>query len=122
MPDMTSNPRTYSDTRIAHGPILFISGQVPIADDGGVPADITAQCNLVLDKIEANLASHGLDWSAAVKLTYFLCDIADLQPFREVMLARLPEPRPAASLVEVGNLIDPRFRIEIEAIADLAAR
>jgi 2-iminobutanoate/2-iminopropanoate deaminase len=57
-----------------------------------------------------------------VKLTYFLRDINDLQPFRDVMLAELPAPRPAASLVEVSNLIDPRFRIEIEGVADLGAR
>jgi enamine deaminase RidA (YjgF/YER057c/UK114 family) len=29
----------------------------------------------------------------------------------------LPHPRPAASLVEVSALVDPRFRVEIEATA-----
>jgi enamine deaminase RidA (YjgF/YER057c/UK114 family) len=119
---VTSTPRTYSDTRTAHGPLLFISGQVPIEDDGTVPPDITGQTLLVLDKIEAHLAAHGLDWSAVVKVTYFLRHIDDLQRFREAVLAKVPAPRPAASLVEVGNLIDPRFRIEIEAIADLSAK
>lgn len=116
---VTSTPRTFTDTRTAHGPLLFISGQVPMADDGTVPADISGQTLLVLDKIKAHLAAHDLDWNAVVKVTYFLRDINDLQPFREVVLANVPEPRPAASLVEVSNLIDPRFRIEIEAIADL---
>lgn len=116
---VTSNPRTYSDTRTATGPLLFISGQVPVADDGTVPGDIAAQTRLVLRKIEAHLAAQRLDWDAVVKVTYFLRDIGDLRSFREAVLAELPEPRPAASLVEVSNLIDPRFRIEIEAIADL---
>ncbi len=119
---VTSTPRTYSDTRAANGPLLFISGQVPIADDGTVPEDITGQTLLVLGKIEAHLAAHHLDWSAVVKVTYFLRYIDDLQPFRDAVLAELPAPRPAASLVEVSNLIDPRFRIEIEAIADLGAK
>jgi 2-iminobutanoate/2-iminopropanoate deaminase len=119
---VTSTPRTYTDTRTAHGPLLFISGQVPIADDGTVPVDITGQTLLVLGKIEAHLAAHDLDWGAVVKVTYFLRDINDLQPFRDVVLAKLPVPRPAASLVEVSNLIDPRFRIEIEGIADLSAK
>jgi 2-iminobutanoate/2-iminopropanoate deaminase len=119
---VTPTPRVYSDTRTANGPLLFISGQVPIADDGTVPADIAGQTLLVVGKIEAHLAAHGLDWGAVVKLTYFLRDINDLQPFRDVMLAELPAPRPAASLVEVSNLIDPRFRIEIEGVADLGAR
>lgn len=122
MPSVTSNQRTYTDTRTANGPLLFISGQVPTADDGGVPADITGQTLLVLGKIETLLAAHDLDWSAVVKVTYFLRDINDLQTFRGVLLAKLPTPRPAASLVEVSNLIDPRFRIEIEATADLGAK
>lgn len=122
MPSVTSTQRTYTDTRTANGPLLFISGQVPTADDGAVPADITGQTLLVLDKIENLLAAHDLDWSAVVKVTYFLRDINDLQPFRGVLLAKVPTPRPAASLVEVSNLIDPRFRIEIEATADLGAK
>ncbi|WP_344482418.1 RidA family protein [Glycomyces endophyticus] len=118
---MTQTPRTYSDTRTASGPLLFISGQIPLREDGTVPEDVTEQTGLVLAKIAAHLDTHGLDWAAVVKVTYFLRDIGDLRPFREAVLAAVPEPRPAASLVEVSNLVDARFRIEIEAIADLGA-
>ncbi|WP_197717144.1 RidA family protein [Glycomyces terrestris] len=119
---MTSNPRTFTDTRIAYGPLLFISGQVPVADDGAVPPDIAGQTALVFAKIAGHLAAHDLDWNAVVKVTYFLRDIGDLQAFREAALAALPAARPTASLVEVSALIDPRFLIEIEAVADLGAR
>jgi len=34
-----------------------------------------------------------------------------------IQAARYPHPRPAASLVEVSALVDPRFRVEIEATA-----
>lgn len=107
----------YQHTRIASGKTLYISGQTPITAEGHVPEDIGGQAALVMDKISALLASHGLDLSHVVKVTYFLTDISELGAFREALETLLPEPRPAASLVEVSKLIDPRFRVEIEAIA-----
>ena len=52
-----------------------------------------------------------------MKVTYFLTDIGDLAAVRAALDEVLPHPRPAASLVEVSGLVDPRFRVEIEATA-----
>jgi 2-iminobutanoate/2-iminopropanoate deaminase len=112
-------PATFSMTRVAKGPLLFVSGQTPALPDGSVPEGAAVQTRVVLDKIEALLAEHEAGWPAVVKVTYFLRDIADLGAVRKVLLDVLPEPRPAASLVEISALIDPRFVVEIEAIADL---
>ena len=48
-------------------------------------------------------------------------DLADLDTVRAELLERLPEPRPAATLVEVSGLVDPTFLVEIDAVADLGA-
>jgi 2-iminobutanoate/2-iminopropanoate deaminase len=82
----------------------------------------TPQVRLVLDNIAAVLAEHGVGWDAVVKLTYYLRDIANLAALRRVLIEVLPEPRPAATLVEISGLIDDRFAIEIDAIADLSLR
>jgi 2-iminobutanoate/2-iminopropanoate deaminase len=111
----------FSHTRVAAGPTLYVTGQTPAGPGGEVPDGIVAQTRAVLAKIAALLAEHGLGWPAVVKLTYYLCDIADLAEVREVLFATLPEPRPAATLVEISALIDPRFRVEIDAIADLGS-
>jgi 2-iminobutanoate/2-iminopropanoate deaminase len=116
---MTELPRTFSPARVARGPLLFVSGQVPMDVEGRVPEGIVDQTRLVLANIEGQLAAHDAGWDAVVKVTYFLRDLADLAPFREVLLSVLPQPRPAASLVEVSGLIDARFRVEIEAVAEL---
>jgi 2-iminobutanoate/2-iminopropanoate deaminase len=107
-------------TRLARGPLLFVSGQTPVADDGTVPAGAEAQTRVVLDRIHELLVENGVEWEAVVKVTYFLRDIGDLAAVRQVLVDVLPEPRPAASLVEVSGLIDPRFLVEIEAVAELA--
>lgn len=114
---VTDTSPVYSGSRIASGALVFISGQLPIDVDGTVPGDITSQTRLVLDNIETELAAHDLDWTAVVKLTYFLRDINDLESVRDVLRATLPQPRPAASLVEIGNLVNPHCRLEIEAVA-----
>lgn len=113
---------TYSQTRIARGPLLFISGQVPISADGTVAEhDITAQTHAVLDRIESLLAEHDLTLESVVRITTFLTRIEDLSGVREVLLGRLPDPKPASTLAQVTALIDPRFLIEIDAVATLDA-
>lgn len=116
---MTDRSRIFTDTRVARGPLLFISGQVPRTADGEVPESIVDQVRLVAANIGAHLAANGVGWESVVKVTYFLRDLADLATLREQMLEVLGDSRPTASLVEVSGLVDPRFRLEIEATAQL---
>lgn len=118
---MTDSSAVFSRSRTATGRLVFVSGQLPVDVDGTVPGDITSQTRLVLDNIASVLAEHGLDLTAVVKVTYFLCDINDLEAVRAVLREVLPQPRPAASLVEVANLVNPHCKLEIEAIAQANA-
>jgi len=99
------------------GGFLFVSGQTPLTESGEVPDDAGGQATVVIDKIAAILAEAGAGLADVVKVTYFLTDIGDLAAVRASLDAVLPHPRPAASLVEVSALVDPRFRVEIEATA-----
>ena len=96
---------------------MFVSGQTPLLPDGTVPDGVAQQADVVVEKIGSALDAVGLTLGSIAKVTYFLTDIADLPDLRAALDAVLPHPRPAASLVEVSALIDPRCRIEIEAIA-----
>jgi 2-iminobutanoate/2-iminopropanoate deaminase len=109
----------YSMSRVATGPTLYVAGQVPSTGDGSVPESAAEQTGVILGKIHAILSEHGVDWGAVVKLTYFLRDLGDLADVREVLREVLPHPRPATTLVEISGLVDPRFRVEIDAVADL---
>jgi 2-iminobutanoate/2-iminopropanoate deaminase len=108
----------FSMARVAQGPTLYVSGQTPALPDGSVPAGAEAQTRVVLDKIAAILNEHGLGWAAVVKLTYYLCDIGDLGALRTALFDVLPEPRPAATLAVISGLVDSRFVVEIDAVAD----
>ncbi|WP_017545989.1 RidA family protein [Nocardiopsis prasina] len=112
--------RTYSDALLADGPLLFVSGQTPVAPDGDVAGDAGGQTRQIFRNMEAVLARHGADLTHVVKLTYYLRHITDLDEFRSALLDSLPgEHRPAATLVEVSGLVDPRFHVEIDAVACL---
>ena len=113
-------PNTYSDALRADGPLLFVSGQVPLAPDGGVAGDAGGQTRQIFRNMAAVLARHGADLGHVVKLTYYLRHISDLDEFRSALLDSLTGGhRPAASLVEVSGLVDPRYLVEIDAVACL---
>ena len=118
---VTQPSAVFSAARVAKGPTLYVSGQTPALPDGSVPDGAEAQTRVVLDKIAAILGEHGLGWASVVKLTYYLCDIGDLGALRTVLFEVLPEPKPAATLAVVRGLVDFRFLVEIDAVAELSA-
>jgi len=73
----------------------------------------TAQCFLNLGQI---LAAAGARWEDVIKYTLFTTDIQRFHA--ETLELRMPFfcGSPAATLVEVSRLIDPRMLIEIEAV------
>ncbi|GLU46587.1 RidA family protein [Nocardiopsis ansamitocini] len=113
--------KSYSPAVVADGPLIFVSGQVPEAEDGSVrEGDAIAQARQVLRNLEAALEPHGADRRHIVKLTYYLRHIADLAALRSVLAEFLVHhPRPAATLVEVSGLLDSRYLLEIDAVAVL---
>jgi len=125
MPDVITRPdgmpptNGYSHVAIAHGEVVFISGQVPVDADGEVvSADPSAQVEQVFTNLRTALAAAGLDFSHVVKLTYYLVDLADLAVVREVRDRFIDVERPpASSLIQVAGLVSPAFRVEIDAVA-----
>ena len=103
------------------GRLVVISGQVPAGPDGQIvgAGDPAAQIRQVFTNLATALAAAGATLAHVVKLTVFLTDLADLAVFREVRDEFLAGggPPPASTLVQVAGLINPDFRVEIEALA-----
>ena len=118
-PEGLSAANGYSHVAIA-GPLIFVSGQVPVLADGTVIGadDVEAQVDQVFQNIACALAAAEVGWWQVVKLTYYLTDIADLVTVREVRdrYIDLSAP-PASTLVQVSALVNPAFRVEIDAVA-----
>jgi enamine deaminase RidA (YjgF/YER057c/UK114 family) len=97
--------------------LVFVSGQVPVAPDGTIADSLAEQADRVYANLVAVLAAKGIPPSNIVKLQTFVT--AD-DPYGVVRRARekyLGEHRPASTAVEVKRLVDPRWKIEIDAVA-----
>ncbi|MEV4703889.1 RidA family protein [Actinoplanes sp. NPDC049316] len=119
-PDGTPPVTGYSQAVSFTGPMVVVSGQVPLDADGHLvgPDDVRAQTRQVFHNLRAALAAAGCDLSDVVKLTVFLTAMGDLADFRAVRDEFVDPARPpAASLVQVSGLVHPAFLVEIEALA-----
>jgi reactive intermediate/imine deaminase len=119
-PDGMPPVNGYSHAVAFQGRLVAVSGQVPLDADGRLVGqnDPEAQVRQVFTNLEAALAAAGATMDHVVKLTVFLTDMADLAAFRTVRdeFIRADKP-PASSLVRVSGLVNPEFRIEVEALA-----
>ena len=119
-PDGMPPVNGYSHAVAFQGRLVVISGQVPLDADGRLVGqdDPEAQVRQVFTNLEAALAAAGAAMDDVVKLTVFLTDMADLAAFRKARdeFIRADTP-PASSLVRVSGLVNPEFRIEVEALA-----
>ena len=112
----------YSHAVAFTGRMISVSGQIPLDAQGALVGkdDPEAQIRQVFDNIAAALAGAGAGLSDIVKLTIYLTDIADLDVVRLVRNEYFASHEPPAStLVQVSRLVDPAFRVEIEALAAL---
>lgn len=98
--------------------IAYLSGQVPVAPDGRVAPTIAGQADQVYANIVAVLAALGARPSSIIKLTTFVTeDDGDADSVRMARAKYLGEHRPASTAVFVSRLVDPAWKIEIDAVA-----
>jgi enamine deaminase RidA (YjgF/YER057c/UK114 family) len=99
------------------GQHIFVSGTAPIWPDGSCDPDPAAQARRCLEIVLAALAEAGAGPSNVVRTRTFLVDGADAGPVGAVHGEVFGEIRPASTMVVVAGLLDPRWKVEIEAEA-----
>ncbi len=96
---------------------LHIAGQVAIAPDGSVPADFEAQAHQVWRNLVAILEAANMTVHDLVHVNHWLVDQADFETYIGVRAKYQGDARPAATLMIVKDLVNPKFRIEVGAVA-----
>jgi enamine deaminase RidA (YjgF/YER057c/UK114 family) len=96
---------------------VWVSGAVGARADGSVPETTVEQFRIALDSVDACLRHAGANSSQVVKVTIFMTDVSERPLINPLRIEYFGEHRPASTLVEVSRLVDPRLRVEIEAIA-----
>lgn len=100
------------------GPHVYVAGTTAMTPQGLVGrGDAYAQAVQALQTIEAALVEAGACLRDVVRTRIYVTDIEDWPAVGRAHGEFFGEIRPAATLVEVGRLIDPEMRVEIEAEA-----
>ena len=96
---------------------VLVSGTAPIWPDGSVDPDPEAQARRCLAIIGAALSEAGASLADVVRTRMFLVDSGDWEAVGRAHGEVFADVRPAATMVVVAGLLDPRWKVEIEAEA-----
>lgn len=97
--------------------LLYISGQVGLRPDGTLPDNVGEQTAEAFANIVRILRAEGLGAANLVKLNQYLVTGHSVQDFRRARIEVLGDVRPASTLVYVPQLVDPKYLVEVEAVA-----
>ncbi|MCR9213787.1 MAG: RidA family protein [Proteobacteria bacterium] len=95
---------------------LYISGQIPVSNEGHVPETFEEQAAMVWNNIKAQLKAADMEMSNLVKVTIFLSDRKYTMPNRAARAAALGEHKAALTVI-IAGIFDEAWLLEIEAIA-----
>ncbi|HEX5268546.1 MAG TPA: RidA family protein [Acidimicrobiales bacterium] len=99
------------------GDRVIVSGTAPVWPDGSCPDDAGTQARRCFEIIAAALYELGAGLGDLVRTRMFLTSPSDAEAVGAVHGELLGASRPAATMVVVAALLDPRWRVEIEAEA-----
>ena len=99
---------------------LFVSGQVGVSLSGDIPGDAAQQHQLAWDNVLAILQASGMDHRNIVDAHVYITDRSHVGLYRETRDRMLKGHKPAATLLVVAGLADPRFVVEVGVVAAAA--
>jgi 2-iminobutanoate/2-iminopropanoate deaminase len=101
------------------GDTIYLSGMTGVAEDKSIPDSTVEQFKLAMAAMDKALRHAGGRPDQVVKVLVFMTDISERPLINPLRAEYFGEHRPASSLVEVTGLVDPRMKVEIEAVAYL---
>ncbi len=102
------------------GDRVLVSGTAPILSDGTCPTGAEAQARRCLEIIGDALAEAGASLADVVRTRMYVVDPDDAEAVGRAHAEAFVEVRPTATMVVVAALVDPAWRVEIEAEAVVA--
>jgi enamine deaminase RidA (YjgF/YER057c/UK114 family) len=106
---------------VVAGGSVHVSGTAPIPAEGEPPEGAYEQARLCLELVGAALERAGAGLQDVVRTRIYITDAGDWDEVARAHGEVFGEIRPAATCVVV-SLLDPRWRVEIEADAVLPTR
>jgi 2-iminobutanoate/2-iminopropanoate deaminase len=116
-PPSMKKPKGHYAPAIVHGGLVFVSGQLPL-DENGEPQleSIDMQTRVCMHNIETNLRASGSNLRQILKVNVFIADISNWPKFNETFAEIMGDHRPARIVVPC-NQLNYGCGIEIDCIA-----
>jgi enamine deaminase RidA (YjgF/YER057c/UK114 family) len=99
------------------GDRVLLSGTGPVWPDGSCDPDAFAQATRCFEIAGSALSDLGASLRDVVRTRMYLLDAADWEAVGRAHSASFAAVRPAATMVVVAGLLDPRWRVEVEVEA-----
>ena len=101
------------------GPLIEISGTAAVDEHGNVigEGNAYAQAQFIISKAENALVQAGASLQNVVRTRMFVTDISQWEAIGRAHGEYFKHIKPAATMVEVKALIDPKLLVEIEFTA-----
>ena len=99
------------------GNLVVVSGTAPVWPDGTCDPDPYVQARRCLEIISNALGEAGASLEQVIRTRMFLTDVADQEAVGRAHGEVFGSVRPASTMIEIKGLVDPRWKIEIEADA-----
>ena len=99
------------------GERVVVSGTGPVLPGGGCPEGAAEQARRCFEIIEAALREAGASLDDVVRTRMYITSAAEAEAVGAVHGELLGPVRPAATMVVVAGLLDPAWKVEIEAEA-----
>ena len=105
------------------GPWVEVAGTTAMKDGELIgKGDAYAQAMFVFETIEQALATAGASIQDVVRTRMYVTNIADWEAIGKAHGHFFKDVKPAATMVEVNNLIDPEMLVEIEVSAYIGSK
>jgi enamine deaminase RidA (YjgF/YER057c/UK114 family) len=99
---------------VRDGRHVYVAGTAPIGTDSSDPYDQAKRC---LEIITSALAELGAAPEHVVRTRVYLVDAGDWEAVGRAHGEVFGEVRPASAMLVISGLLDPHWRVEIEAEA-----
>ena len=98
---------------------VLVSGTAPVWPDGSCPEDPAVQTRRCFEIVEEALIRAGATLADVVRTRMYIVSADEAEAVGAVHGELFGEARPAATMVVVKALLDPRWKVEVEAEAAL---
>lgn len=116
-------PRGYANGMIATGRVLHVAGQIGWVGGAFTTDDFVEQFAIALDNVMAVVRAAGAGADAIAEMTVYVTDLDAYRTHHKAIGAawrsKLGTHYPAMALVGVAGLVEPRAKVEIQAVAYL---